>query len=413
MQLQSLAIPFLALTLSAWAGDEHPALELARSKRYSVLYAGSEERARELSRVLEEAFSEFDEYLGRAPKTKALPLELRVYADREHWLEGIEGDGIVLPDGIDTLWFELQSGVIYAYEQGTPWLTRAFALHGAFQQFHYAARSKDRDLAHTWYVLGLAEHLSIHRWNGRRLTLGADPVVCWKDMPALALDDLGALRTSLSRLAEDDCNDAVISWALVSFLSSGVDKRRQKRFRKLALGLQGSKMTGEQFAHSLGDPAEFSRELEEWLAGTQIPWEPVQGDWEDIGGGELVVRPNGATAVALLKHRPDRVRVEVRAEPLARFGFILGWEDAANHTRVEVETHWLKVLRVRDGDPVVVDDLAIERRDSRILKLERTEDGADLISVGRDAELVVEAGEGKRGLWIYNGDARFLDLEWR
>jgi len=391
-----------------------------KTAHYTVIVAGTndaaEREAAELAAVLEAAWKQFAEILHAEPALEApSAFIVDVEADKQGWLDALHARGADQDPKLDTLCYVPERDLVVLYRQPSVWFTRRLVLHGAFQQFHFRAKAKHADLLNTWFVLGLAEQLSQHRWDGRALELGAHPRITVIDLPKQALSVLGPGEIGLKRFAEDGLREPARSWALVAFLREAKDRKYSGRFDKLALGQTGSKLTGAEFAASMGKAAQISLELRAWLETVQEPLEAACGDWEDLDGRVLLGRaPSDDFAFAVVKESAAEVSARVELKEGSAAGLLLAWTDKHHYAFATVSARGLSVQRC-DGEilsalgefqtpPAVngVHTLSARRLDRRVT----------VFALEREIASFELAGE-RLGLAVEHGAARFSDVTWK
>jgi hypothetical protein len=132
----------------------------------------------------------------------------------------------------------------------------------------------------------------------------------------------------------------------VGFLREGKERKHRARFDKLALGQTGSKLSGAEFAQSLGKPAQFSRDLEAWLQSVQEPLQAVGGDWEDLDGSMLLGRsPQDDLAFALVKSAAVEVQASFVPPVGSAAGLVLTFRDLRHYTIATIGERGLAVQR--------------------------------------------------------------------
>jgi hypothetical protein len=304
-----------------------------------------------------------------------------------------------------------EDGKAYVQAQVTSYVTRCFVLSAAFQQFHRASRSKNQDLVYHWYVVGLAEHLALHRWDGKRLELGVVPLIAFHDPPAAALAAFDPSWTDLRRLTGARLKENAIAWAWVSFLLSGEDPRHRERFEKLALGSHGSMMNGDEFAATLGEPEGLVRSYLHWLDGVQIPWKVALGEWEDRDGESLVGRTPWGMATARLEPEVGRLRVEIDPDSSPGAGVALDWRGVEDNVLALIEEEELRVRVTEGGLWAVQQTIELEPRREHVIELTRAAKGCRLAVDGGES-LWIETQGGAFGLVVESGTASFRGIEW-
>jgi hypothetical protein len=374
-----------------------------------------EAEVRELGVVLEQAWAAYAKLLQAEPVLeRPAQFVVRVCADRESWIAAIERTGVVPGANLDSLCFVPERDTAFLYRQPTRWLTRRLALHGTWQQFHYRAKAKHADLVNSWFVLGLAEQLAIHRWNGKQLELGARPRITVLDLPGQAARALDG-RDGLEALSEGGMRRPENAWALVSFLREGKGGKYRARFDKLALGHTGSKLTGPEFAATLGKPEQVYGELLAWLGSVQEPLIAACGDWEDLDGRELLGRaPQDDYAFAVVRQAATEVRARFVGEPGSSAGLLLAYEDQQHYTFAALGDRGVVVKRCEGVRLSTLDEFqGMPSKDgTQRLHARRSEGRVTLFVEERETASFEVAGD-RLGLAVEKGAARFVEVSWK
>jgi hypothetical protein len=399
---------------------QEPTFATAKTAHYTVTVEGArdvaEREALELGAVLEAAWKQFAEIAHAEPALKSPSAFLvKVQADKQSWLDAVSANGVEPGANLDALCYVPERDLVLIYRQPSAWFTRRMALHGAWQQFHCRAKSKHADLVNTWYVLGLAEQISQHRWDGRKLELAAHPRITVIDLPKQALSVFDPSEAGLKRFAEEGLRQPAMSWGLVSFLREGNDQKYRGRFDKLALGQTGSKLTGVEFAASLGKAGQISLEMRAWLESVQEPLEAACGDWEDPDGQVLLARAQSDDfAFALIKAKTAEISARFELTGDSAAGLVLAWTDRHHYTFAAVSDRGISVQRC-EGDVLSVlgeYQAPVAVNGSHMLRAYRLDQRVTLFAQGIEIASTELAGDGM-GFAVERGAARFLDVSWK
>jgi len=425
LSIRNVSILLLCALLSCFsfanrlvAQDRTQAIE--RTAHYTVVVEGGGVAGRRealvLGVVLESAWKQFAEILQAEPALKSRSeFQVRVLADKQSWSDAVSSNGMILSANLDTLCYIPERDLVLLYRQPTEWFTRRLALHGAWQQFHCRAKSKHADLVNSWIVLGLAEELSQHRLDGSRLELAAHPRITVIDLPRQALEAFNPGEAGLQRFVDEALREPALSWALVSFLREGKDQKYRARFDKLALGQTGSKLTGAEFAASLGKAAQVSLELQAWLRTVQEPLEAACGDWEDVDGRLIIARaPSDDFAFAVVKAAVSEVSARFELQGDTAAGIVLAWTDRHHYAFATVGESGISVQRCAGDELVVLGEYqAPPAVNGSHLMRGRRMDGRVTLFV-EDKEIASFELEGDRlGFAVDHGVARFTETAWK
>jgi len=417
-RLRTLALGWMLLACGALYAQQRATIA-ERTKHYSIDVEGEgaerEAQARELGAVMEQAWKGYADVLQcEPPLHQPAQFRIRVRSDRASWLSALAAVGIVPEHGLDYLYFDPQSATVYCYQQPSRWLTRRLALHGGLQQFHCKAKSKHADMVNTWFVLGLAEQLSRHRWDGKTLELAAHPLVTAIDLPWQATRLLeGDLR--LETFAEAGLRRPALSWAQVTFLREAKEGRHRARFDKLALGQTGSKLSGPEFASSLGKPAQILGEMQSWLASVQEPLQLVCGEFEDLDGHTLLGRaPAHDYSFALVREACSELRARVAPDPDGAAGLLLDFIDPRHYSFATLSDRGILVQRCDGVQSTTLGEYqAMPSKDGSQRMLARRSEGRVTLFVEERETASFEVAGDRLGLAVEKGAARFFGVSWK
>ncbi|MBI5365052.1 MAG: hypothetical protein HZA53_17880 [Planctomycetes bacterium] len=352
MRIASIVLVGGLLAGRAWA-DEWKRVEVM-TPHYELIGWGTEEEVRGWSVVLEGTWVRLEDVLQARPKVEVgKRLSFRMYADEAARREGALAAGLGIPTAAQPAWFSPRDGVLYAFRGESEVFARMMVVYGAVLQFHGLCKEKNLDLDTAWYVHGLAQALCVHAWDGKRVELGVSPRLCVVDYPARALAALGGKAFGVDPWNEERMRDPYVNWAAVRFALVGAGGKYGGKYRKLALGLTGSKMSGADFLRSLGREKDVTKEFREWLLGEQYPFGIEHGDWEDRPDGRVVGGSSKADELAVAVLRDPRthlgVRLEGLKEPRLVNSVVLAWQDAKNYVIGHGAPPFFVVDFVRDG----------------------------------------------------------------
>lgn len=409
-----LAPLLLTLGLAGPATDLRPqgGIVQLRTERYQLEVWGSAEEAEEFGRVLELAWPVQAKGLQLEPRlAREERLRVRIHRDREAWESALVAEKAVIPAGLDLLWYRPESGTVHLYRQPSARQTRVLLLQGACQQFFTAAKAKNIDLAHSWFVRGYALHLAQHRFDGERLELG---VRLDFDPANLARDARAAWRPlsfGIERIDEHHLTAPELSWSLVRFLLQGEEQRYRKRFERLALGSRGSRLSGAEYARALGDAQALARELADWLERELPPWEVCAGDWEELDRSRVRARASGGHwARALASSDAGRVQAWLVLPEGMRAGLVLDEEPDGTNTVALLESGRIDVYRTAGGESVGLLGQALPQgaRERHRLELQTTGESRILFVDGEEL-YSLDGPRGRMGLCVARGEVLWVE----
>ncbi len=416
-RLPSIVLLLVGLGLAPVRTASADVHEIA-SAHYKLQFEGARSDAEEASRVLEAAWPAFRAFFGAEPQLKpGEKLRVRFYASRRAWAAGIRADGTQPPPTAGGYYWP-PTKTAHLYRAPTQYFTRVLLIHEAAHQFHFLARTRNRQPAAGWYTEGLAEHLAWHRWDGKDLALGVLPGVSLKDYPATALKEMAAPGFDLASVVGGKVHASrPVSWALFRYLATGKQGKPLPGFAKFLRKMDAGGQPWPVFKQVFGRPGRLQPRLLAWLREHQTPWAQVFNEWEQTGLRGFRGHAGVVTA-ARLKRPASSVRAVVEFPPVKRrwrAGLLLHWTGSDDYT-VALVTHgggvhvdrrfrgrWRRLHRSRRPSPG-----ATERR------LEAVRSGAVVTFRldGQDVGTWSLPGT-TLGLALDNGDLRFRDVSWR
>lgn len=402
---------------------------------YTLFASGVEGEAQAFGEVLEQAWPEIERILKGAPVLeKGQRLDVRVLANRDHWLQVMLNDGQIAPSAADPVWFSTANRVMYTYRQASPAFTRMMLLYGAVLQFHGLTKTKNLSLDAAWYVHGLAQTLSVHYWDGRKLELGVRPRLCMVDYPAKALAVFGGANFVFDSKNELRMLDPYANWATVRFALYGAQGKYLAKYQKLALGYTGSRVSGADFLRSLGTERAIGAEFHDWLVAEQYPFEIVHGEWEDHSDGRVTAEALGDDKLAGLVTRTETPGLSVaisgiatkpNGAPNSTKYVVLAWKSAHEYVVARFEPPWVIVQCARRNqevdlrrfllpnpaaDVVFVELTRLPLHARPILKDPNEWPGGTALTIDGKAFGRIAVPEGRFGIGVRNGRAEFSRL---
>ncbi len=426
----ALGVCAVLAALHAPAAAQERTLLEKNTAHYALKAWATSDELRTWSELLEQTWPEIEDALRATPKLDANEkLAFRIDADKEACLKATLDDKQSMPKSADPAWFSPYNRGVYMYRQPSAVFTRMMVIYAAVLQYHALCKGKNIDLDTTWFVHGLAQTLSVHRWDGVKVELGVSPRLCVVDYPARALEALGGPGFELDTKDEERIANPYASWSAVRFALYGAGGKLRAKFQKLALGYSGSKLSGKEFLRELGFDRNTRKDFREWLLAEQYPFAIEQGDWEEkldrslVGGREL---PSDLSVAVLRAPRSAlRGMVHGLTEHNATRALILSWTDARNFALGRLEPPMLIVDYHRDGKIVdsaryplpnpAADALEFEMRQLEIKaspgkkQLNWRPAGVSLVIDGKDLGRI-DVMEGQIGLASYAGLSRFSKI---
>lgn len=365
--------------------------------------------------LIEAAFEEFSEILGKTPRTKRgdKPI-VRLFDTKRAWREGLDLEQEVPPSRVDFVHYSPERKTIYVYgKPGSVW-RRKWLLFGLFQDFHRSLKAKNRDLELEWYVTGMADAFSTHRWDGETLELAAHMA-----LPANNRAHAGVQRGALDKIRDgeisiEDLGDWDVRWALTCFLIYGEDGRYWKKFQRLALGSTGSMVVGSDLLPLVGDAKEITAKAAAWLEQQARYLQPFVGDWDEDGG---VLRGRAAAhsyGLAMADEHVREVQAKITPRIDVRVGLVMDWIDRDHFTVALVQDDILFIEEYDKGQVINHGDyfVKLDRSGSCTIRIERDKTEV-VLSVGKKRLMSMTAYGQRMGLSVHGGTAIFEELHWK
>ncbi|MHC5010734.1 MAG: hypothetical protein ACYTG6_07240 [Planctomycetota bacterium] len=402
---RSLILALLVLGIPTPARAEDGPVEV-ETAHYHLYAETSPAEAEEMGRVLEAAWTGFRAHFDAKPDlARDDKLVVRFAATREGWDRAIRADGATPPArGGGYYW--PASRTAYLYRQPTRYFTRVLLVHEACHQFHYLARTGNRNPTANWYTEGIAEYLSWHTWDGEVLTLGVLPAVSLKDYAASAFGTVAGDAFDLEAFVEGEAvAERALCWSLFRYLATGKDGEPISGFRRFCRRMDRGARPLPVFQRAFGRVADVRKRYVAWLEREQQPWAQVFNQWEGVGEGRM---RGMAGVVSVCRLKADAASLATCLEPPDegpwKAGLLLHYVDPADYTVALVRPDGtLRVDRRRDGR---------WERVAAVVGLEAEADGTWRLRARRDDEGVcLDVGTRTFGPWALPGRAFGLALD--
>jgi len=404
------------ILLAAAAARSAPAEEAVETVHYRLVAAAPREEAEELGRVLEAAWERFQAWFGAAPKlAQGEKLVVRLLPDLAAWEAGIRADGGTPPAGAGGYYWT-GSRTAYLFRQPTIYYTRVLLLHEAAHQFHFLARTNNRNPLADWYTEGIAEYLSWHTWDGERLTLGVLPLLSLEDRAAGALTVVRDQSFDLAEVVEGKREaDRPLCWALFRFLAIGDQGKPVGRFPAFCRKMDAGGAAGPAFKGQFGQARALRKKFHAWVEAEQQAWAPVFNEWEPIGDRRIRGVAN-VVSLCRLKAPANTLKATLEVPGQARFrgGLLLHFVDAGDYTTALVdEAGVVRVARRANDAWVSLGTTRLEEGGGGVRLLHARRDGARVrLEVDGRACGEFELPGRTLGLAVEDCDLSFRDLEW-
>jgi hypothetical protein len=202
---------------------------------------------------------------------------------------------------------------------------------------------------------------------------------------------------------------------MTRFLLEGAKGKYVARFKKLAFGKSGSKLSGAEFASALGKPQDFAVELNGWLQQAQLPMSSVFGDWEDLDGklirGQTLL--DGA-AIARVKEPTTSMSAAVSMDgKKSCAGLLIAWVDEKNHTLATARDFSLVIEQSVLGKRITIGEHRLPQVADRMWRMSAVRQDEEVLILIDGSALARYAVPGdSMGLAVTAGAGEFSEIEW-
>ena len=314
----------------------------ALGPHYELKSQGDAAEAKEFVNVLEAAWPQFTEFLGKAPKASATNrLRVYFYEDMEQWKAGMEHAGAVFPGpaGGNYCW---KTQAVFFYRQPTLWFTRKLMLQMCAYQF-LAQATGHKKLATHWYRFGAVHFLCNHAWDGENIQLGVAPALSLENQAAAALARLREPGFDYRKLLDPtDKDDSALHCEAMRVIQGEPAYRRglftlQKNLEK------GVSTSTEEWNTAFGSYKRFDEKLRASVLRSQEPFVPAINQWETrrvetdekSGDRTWTLRGQAPNYISVAATREESTSLEFRVDRKGqpgRVGALLDWIDHDDHT---------------------------------------------------------------------------------
>ena len=260
-----------------------------------------------MSKVLEAAWPQFVNFFQGAPKLRQEKLVIYFFNTRESWIRKLTQDGHKVPnDGVGGRYFH-SNKTAYFYRQPTRYYTRCLLLHEAAHQFHYLTRRLDQEIGANWYIEGVAEHLSLHHWDGQNLQLGALPVSL-ENYPGKAFRTMTTTPRPLVAMIQNGQTNRPLGALVIRYLAT----KEPKKFSRFAKAIEKRDASERLFQRSFADYPTFTKPFLTWLESHQQPLDIRFDEWERTGSGSMLGHSKDRISITTFKDTVSLVQCHTR-----------------------------------------------------------------------------------------------------
>ncbi len=419
MKQTNFSLTLLA-TILAWSTPLWAEVT-AEGARYRVVSDGDDQKlADEMVTVLDAAYAEFQKHFKAKPKLKkGAKLEVRHFVTEEKFQIAVratgepptKAGGIYLPS----------TKIAYFQTQPTRYYTRVLMLHETAHQFHYLARTKNKEPTARWYTEGLAEYLSWHHWDGKTLQLGVRPLISLNDRAKAALAEIDGADIEAFVEGKTDLSRP-IAWALVRWMATGgKNGKPHKKFVSFTKKMDAGNKPASLFRKFFGTPKSMKPEFVKWIKAEQSPWVWGFNEWEPLSNNSLRGFAKQYTVAYLRDPAPNLTATLVVPEkPGWNIGVTLHWTSADDYSVALLNyAGFMHIVRRTEGRWQTLEKGAVPGLEPGLEKGKRCT--FQLFRRGAEVSMLVnQVGFGPWelpgqtfGLALRNCDATFVDIKWK
>ena len=270
--------------------------------------------------MLEAAWPQFEKYFNGSPKLCRDKLTLYFFNTKVAWASKISADGLEIPNSTAGGYYFHTNKMAYLFRQPTRYYTRCLLIHEAAHQFHYFARRIEEEIPTRWYMEGLVEHLSLHHWDNKTLTVAALPVSL-KDYAGPALRAMKTTPRPLVAMTQNEQENRALGAMVIRYLLT----TQPKKFERFAKAIEKGESSRKVFKRYFGKLTTFTPPFVTWLESHQEPLKGRFDEWERTGPKTFLGRADKVITLA-------QCRIPSREEPSSRIGLVLNYRAQEDFT---------------------------------------------------------------------------------
>ena len=233
--------------------------------------------------LAEGMYEQLQEHFGKAPLA-GTKLEAKFWPDQAGYLSGLKADAVPEAYLNGASFFFHSNWRVYIWSQPTAAYTRRQFVWQMANQFLWRTIA-DPERCPSWYLSGMAEEFSCHRWDGRVFQYGVhdlidltEPFAALENQARSGVFDLAAVVEG--RRAEDPMS----SFAAVDFFLRGADARSQRRFADLEKQFVRGKIAKDYAETLLGrDRKALCKAAGVYVRSLRTTWQVVYNNWDSLG----------------------------------------------------------------------------------------------------------------------------------
>lgn len=387
---------------------------IATTPHYELYSEIDDPQTETIARMLEASWQAFGDYFHIDPILAAGQKQrVKLFVDYDSWQAGMIADGIVNPPTNAGGYFDPGTRAAYLYQQPTQYYTRVLVLHEAAHQFHLLGRAKGHSPP-SWYVEGIAEHISRHDWDGSCVRLGALPLLSQEDAPAAALESVQVNGLDLESMVNGQGFERPIAMAVTRYFETAEEGALAENHQEFedAVDIDGVD-AATAFNNFLGMPSSYDAPIEEWLKNEQEPMSVVFLEWTHVSSTSIRGRAAGVLTVARLK-KPTQ-HFEARFAAPGEGGLLIAYENANKYVAVILRKSGKveKFSYLGDSPLWLSTTMSVPQASDYHMSFQRVDNDTITLTVN-DSSADIDHGPAAAagGLALHDGDILFRGIAW-
>ncbi len=387
---------------------------IATTPHYELYSEIDNAQTETIARMLEASWQAFGDYFHVHPMLAAGERQkVNLYVDYDNWQAGMMADGISNPPTNAGGYFDPGTRVAYLYQQPTLYYTRVLALHEAAHQFHLLGRAKGHSPP-SWYVEGIAEHISRHDWDGSCVRLGALPLLSQEDALAVALESVQNNGLDLASIVNGQGFERPVAMAATRYFETADEGALAANYQEFedAVDIDGVD-AATAFNNFLGMPSSYDGPIEDWLNNEQEPMSVVFLEWTHVSSTSVRGRAAGVLTVARLK-KPTQ-HFEARFAAPGEGGLLIAYENATKYVAVVLrKSGKVEKFSFLGASPLWLStSMSVPQANDYHMSFQRVDSDTITLTVN-DSSTDIDHGPAAAagGLALHDSDILFRDIAW-
>lgn len=407
-----LSTCILVAALAGSLQDPLAHVQRVESRHYDLYLDMPEARRDDTVLLVEAAWKAFGKELDAKPGSKISRAKVRFYRSEGMWKSGMEYEQVFALPGHQFVHFDAERNTVYVHGMGGLYHGRKMMLYGLFLQFHRGSKPKNENLGKEWFITGMADALSTHRWRDGKLELGARRLLQHENRARLAIDRDVMAKLQDGKLSPQELSDWDLRWALTAFLLHGGDRGYRKSFQRRALGSNGSMLLGQDVLSCIGKPQEIVAGMDIWIREQARCLTPKLGKWSEEGDRlEGAYAGGRGTAIALADEASSKIEAMVTMRDAGGSGLLLDYSDSNHYTMAVLFDNALRIWKISSQELDEIDGFSMSKSHDREIRLRAEVKGDEVRLYSDKSELGrYPCPSGQLGLVSTEGRGQFRSV---